>query len=387
MESAPKSSSFDIFGLHKFEAHIVPSSLLCLDDDSYDQTPRSRYPQLTFSYHKSLAASKTMHQRVALLPGLALVAASSLLLVSAGIPHLDTPVDVNSVFGSSHLPPQGAALRRGDQNPSHQRRKLFILSPIISFFSLIRSVINWVLSLLGLPTIGNDEVDDPTFDPIPSPVNQFTPNPADWSTFYSTVDASPDVIDHTPDGVLWLTSNDWVQWDGTTTYDPTTMSHQDFASTICPSSDTILGLREVFYQTNPFADPHFPTKAEVDLWHSVALTHLRQLVGIDLPAVRDHCMFARALWGQERKLSTKWDEEYPEGKCEAGSDLHCGHSFLPSAEDQVSYLPEGHPACGLGGGAEGISSAAKVNIPWSIKWVRVFCSLSLIHISEPTRPY
>lgn len=83
-------------------------------------------------------------------------------------------------------------------------------------------------------------------------------------------------------------------------------------------------------------------------------------------------MFARALWGQQRKFTTMWDAAYPSGTCTA-SNPHCGASFVPSPADQAPYLPPGHPPCGTPGGAEGVTSAPKSNIPWAIKWSRAFC--------------
>ena len=56
---------------------------------------------------------------------------------------------------------------------------------------------------------------------------------------------------------------------------------------------------------------------------------------------QDHCMFARALWGDERKFSTTWDAKYPgrldsaAGPCVGGNNAHCGASFIPDADDQA----------------------------------------------------
>lgn len=36
-------------------------------------------------------------------------------------------------------------------------------------------------------------------------------------------------------------------------------------------------------------------------------------------------------------------------------------------------MPAGHEACGTSAGAEGVTSAPKSNIPWSIKWSRALC--------------
>lgn len=218
-------------------------------------------------------------------------------------------------------------------------------------------------------------------------LEQFTPDPADWSTFQSKVEQVSSVTSHDPDGVTWIRRENWqaAEWDGTI-YNPSEMSRSELSQAICPSGDIIRGIREVFYRHRPFADNNNPTKAEVDEWHRIAINHIRALVGYtdpDRQVQKDHCMFARALWQQQRQRSTQWDEDYPStdgrvdtaaGPCTGGTNPHCGASFLPSAEDQAEFLPPGHAACVRQQGAEGIFSAPKSNIPWSIKWSRAFCS-------------
>jgi hypothetical protein len=212
---------------------------------------------------------------------------------------------------------------------------------------------------------------------------QYTPNQADWSTFSNKPFEGGTNTAHDPDGVGWLTKASWenAKWDGTI-YDPTKMTRAQFTNAICPTGDQIRGIREVFYQNNPFADNLNPTKAEVDEWHRIAINHLRALVGYtseDRKVQKDHCMFARALWGQERRFTTKWDAKYPGtvgtayGPCQGSSNAHCGATFVPDAADQAPFLPEGHAVCGTPGGAEGVSGAPKSNIPWSIKWSRDIC--------------
>lgn len=233
-------------------------------------------------------------------------------------------------------------------------------------------VLNWFLNLFGL---GGDYNGSTNNNDQPHPENQFTPNIADWSSFYDKPAASASVEDHSPDGVLWLDDADWPEWDGNV-IDPSSMTESEFHQTICPSADSIIGLRELYYNNGQpfFKDASNPSKAEVDAWHAASLTHLRRLVGIDLPAQPDHCLFARALWGQEIKRTNKWDEDYPESVCGSGSNAHCGATFMLDADDQIPYLPDGFGTCPRLAGSEGISSAAKSNIPWSVKWVRVFCS-------------
>ena len=215
-------------------------------------------------------------------------------------------------------------------------------------------------------------------------LEQFTPNQANWKTFESKPFAGGVNKSHDPDGVSWISKQAWdaAKWDGTV-YDPTKVTKAQFAKAICPGPDTIRGLREVFYKHKPFADNKNPTRAEVDEWHRIAINHVRALVGYtgaDRQVKKDHCMFKRALWGDERKFTTMWDTKYPgktgsaAGPCQGGKNAHCGATFLPDANDQSPYLPAGHATCKAQQGAEGVFSASKSNIPWSIKWSRSLCA-------------
>eukprot|EP00286_Rhodomonas_abbreviata_P022277 CAMPEP_0181295304 /NCGR_PEP_ID=MMETSP1101-20121128/4072_1 /TAXON_ID=46948 /ORGANISM="Rhodomonas abbreviata, Strain Caron Lab Isolate" /LENGTH=573 /DNA_ID=CAMNT_0023400039 /DNA_START=60 /DNA_END=1781 /DNA_ORIENTATION=- len=215
-------------------------------------------------------------------------------------------------------------------------------------------------------------------------LDQFTPDQADWSTFQTKPFASGTNTDHSPDGVGWISADSWAasEWDGTI-YNPSLMTKSEFSSAMCPSVDRIRGIREVFYQHNPFADVNNPTKAEVDEWHRIALNHIRALIGYtseDRKVKKDTCMFARSLWGQERRFTTMWDTEYTGtvgsayGPCQGSSNAHCGATFIPDADDQAAYLPAGHAACTATAGSEGVFSGPKSNIPWSLKWSRGFCN-------------
>lgn len=212
---------------------------------------------------------------------------------------------------------------------------------------------------------------------------QYTPDQANWDTF-ATKPVEGGNTGHDPDGVSWISADDWAasEWDGTI-YNPSKMSPEEFVNALCPSVDRLRGIREVFYLHNPFADVNNPTKAEVDEWHRIAINHLRALIGYtsdDRQVKKDHCMFARALWGDERKFTDMWDAEYPgelgsaAGPCLGSSNAHCGSTFIPSQDDQADYLPDGHPGCSIEAGAEGVFSGPKSNIPWSLKWSRGFCN-------------
>jgi len=208
----------------------------------------------------------------------------------------------------------------------------------------------------------------------------YTPEPADWSLFYTAPFEGTQNTSHDPDGVHGV---DWSTeiWDGTTTYNPTQLSKADFYNAMCPNG-RIRGLRDVFYQHNPFSDTEKPTKGEVDEWHRLLINHVRTLVGYSMPEYeikKDNCLFARAQWGDERKFTTQWDAKYPgvidsaAGPCTGGTNSYCGASFMLSAEEQAPYLPAGHAACGRPPGSEGIFGAG-ANKPWSIKMSTSFCS-------------
>jgi hypothetical protein len=213
---------------------------------------------------------------------------------------------------------------------------------------------------------------------------QYTPDQASWSTFATKPLAAGNTA-HDPDGVRWIGPVQWdaAKWDGVTTYNPSKMTAAEFAGAICPGVDRVRGLREVFYKHNPFADNRNPSKAEIDEWHRIAINHVRALVGYtseDRQVKKDHCLFARALWGDERKFTTQWDAKYPgtkgsaAGPCVGSNNAHCGASFIPDAQDQAAYLPAGHASCTAAAGAEGVFNGPKSNIPWSIKWSRGFCN-------------
>lgn len=240
-----------------------------------------------------------------------------------------------------------------------------------------------VLIGIGMTSCSKDDVKTGGGGTGNTNLEQFTPNKANWSTFESKVKAVKSITSHDPDGIGWLTKESWekAKWDGKP-FDPTKKTKKEFYDCMCPSADQVRGLREVFYKHKPFADNKNPTKAEVDEWHRIAINHVRALVGYtgeEYQVKKDHCLFARALWGDERKYTTNWDKKYPgkngsaAGPCQGSSNAHCGASFYPSKEDQAAYLPAGHAGCGPTGGAEGVFSASKSNIPWSIKWSRSFC--------------
>jgi len=206
-------------------------------------------------------------------------------------------------------------------------------------------------------------------------LQQYTPDKSDWSTFYDKSVVSNKNTDHSPDGVWWIGRDDWKEWDGTI-FNATEYSKQELSALICPGN-TVRGIRKIFYDKNPFADNVNPTKAEVDNWHAIAVNHVRAMVGYtgeEYTIKPDKCLHLRALWSTERHRTRMWDTDKYPGTCDGSTNPHCGAGFLPSEEDQQPYLPDGINYCGKRAGSEGLFSAAKSNIPWSIKWIRPFCS-------------
>jgi len=218
-------------------------------------------------------------------------------------------------------------------------------------------------------------------EPIPEPNNpdsdleQFTPERSDWTNLDAKPLASGTNVDHSPDGIGWISRETWQEWDGTI-INPEDHSRSSFADMIC-QGDTVRGIRTLFNDNEPFADNKNPTKAEVDHWHALALNHVRAMVGYtgdEYTARPDKCLHIRALWSDERHRSRMWDADYPDRTCLESSNPHCGAAFVPSLEDQQPYLPDGIESCPhRGGGSEAISPAAKSNIPWSIRWIRPLC--------------
>jgi len=208
------------------------------------------------------------------------------------------------------------------------------------------------------------------------PLEQYTPDKTDWSTFNDkAVLENLKNTDHSPDGISWIDRSDWKPWNGTV-FDPTKYSRRDLVAEICPGN-TVRGLYELFETHKPFADNVNPTKAEVDKWHTISVNHVRAMVGYtekEYIIEPDKCLHLRALWCHEKWKTDIWDnDKYPE-RCAESTNPHCGAGFIPDKEDQQLYLPDGIEVCPKKAGSEGLFSAAKSNIPWSIKWARPFCS-------------
>ncbi len=189
----------------------------------------------------------------------------------------------------------------------------------------------------------------------------------------------PSVTNQGPDpgwiGTTW--DGGWGVWDGTPiNIDGLTPSQ------ICPllfkNGYTMKGLRELYYNTMPFADETAPTIAEIDAWNIEVIRHLRRLVGNTTPLEGDPRLYLEAQWADERRFTRVWDTEYPGsngsayGPCVSTGNQHCGATFVPSFEDQAPYLtqyPGLTPFNFITGGAEGVG-AVNTNVPWALKIVQ-----------------
>lgn len=240
----------------------------------------------------------------------------------------------------------------------------------------------------------SENVDPPVVNPTdPS-------DPTDPSTYYFTRQYTSDYSDHNglspsqlfdeikiqsyyknklkggqdPDSVLnWLTKLNYgtaeeiltkSQWDGT----PIQIEGRDpyhdrdlFCADVAPVHKLLpIGIRDLFYEINPFADINNPTAREIDSWNLECIRHFRRLFGIgDYPVEYDARLCLGALWAMERNRTDTWDynPEYQArynaegefiwryGPCynPVGSDnfigeSHCGNAFFPNEIDRARYI-------------------------------------------------
>jgi hypothetical protein len=140
-------------------------------------------------------------------------------------------------------------------------------------------------------------------------------------------------------------------WDGTTIYNHTQTSVIGYVGLIFPSSRVMRGLREYFYNVNPFADNVAPTVTEIEDWQIHIIRHFRHLQGVTVPIEKDKNLFLKAQWSLERWLTQAWDHDYPgDGSTQGGeygpcvngdgtpaTNFLCGKTFVPNAGHQTMY--------------------------------------------------
>ncbi|MGL6008981.1 MAG: hypothetical protein ACRC1D_05935 [Culicoidibacterales bacterium] len=188
---------------------------------------------------------------------------------------------------------------------------------------------------------------------------------------------------HDPDGVSYLTPSNWKPWNGVP-FNPCVLTAQQIHRGIFPHGpDQMLGLRDRFYELNPFADVRNPTVIEIENWNIEVIRHFRKLLGKNEtthPVRNDKSIFLRAAWATERAMDGYWDSDYPTGNASfgpcarPGASLHCGSLFVPSVAHQQPYLRSvGLTELGPASNAEGINTV-NADIPWASKMSRLISS-------------
>lgn len=222
------------------------------------------------------------------------------------------------------------------------------------------------------------------------------------STMTSISQAVGSVTSQDPDGVGWLTPTQWANstWDGIP-FDTDGKTKEEICAFLRPDNVwTIRGLRERFYEVNPFADNENPTVTEIDNWNIEVIRHFRALLGNTIPVENDARLYLECRWADERKYTEAWDTDYPDtftctgattcigkspGPCfllGVPTDIaggHCGAGFFPLDQthrnvyinapayngDFISY-PELDGYTNRRSQAEGLSGA-NADVPWCLK--------------------
>lgn len=225
--------------------------------------------------------------------------------------------------------------------------------------------------------------------------------------------AVPSVTSQDPDGIGWISQANWdaTYWDGVpfdvSAYlaDPSQTNLAEICDFIRPVSGNgyvIKGLRQHFYNINPFSDNANPTPSEIAAWNIEVIRHFRALLGNPTPIEGDARLYLECRWAFERSHTQYWDSKYPDtvtcgqasdesclgkapGPCfdNGGNKVdlsagHCGDAFFPDVSDRAPYIAaapynndtttypelEGYNSrASLTGGNNG----ANADLPWSIK--------------------
>ena len=195
--------------------------------------------------------------------------------------------------------------------------------------------------------------------PQMSPSTTITPFPSAMQMMINQTiksQQSPTVDSQDPDGIKWLTPQIWANttWDGTP-FDTTGKTNSQICSWLRPSNSyAIRGIREKFYQVNPFQDNTNPTPAEIEEWNIEVIRHMRALLGNTRPVRNDPRLYLEARWADERKRTTAWDTQYPSTSYGTASGIcwtttgtavdtaggHCGEAFFPNSQDRAQAISQ-----------------------------------------------
>lgn len=129
------------------------------------------------------------------------------------------------------------------------------------------------------------------------------------------------------------------------------------------------GIRDLFYETNPFVDNMNPTPQEVEVWNVKVINLMRALVGITTPVFSDFSLYLQAQWSLERELSTYWEDTYHI----IYSDGEPAATFIPLPVHQEDYfngenlavVPQ--DALSFDMMVETNSSVISTETPWALK--------------------
>lgn len=243
----------------------------------------------------------------------------------------------------------------------------------------------------GLP--GRQVSPDFTIMTSPSTMTSTTAISATDMVNYQTTLAVEKNNFHAPDDIGWI---NWsgTEWDGNP-IDPHSMTKEQMCAFLRPTGSpyVVRGIRELFYQVNPFVDNMNPTPSEVQDWNVEVINHIRRMMGYPDNLKNDPRLYLESRWADERKFSTAWDTPtYPggtpgtsPGPCHDANgnpvDLakgHCGASFFPNEADRARYIaappynndfskyPELENYTARRSQAEGIKTV-NTNLPWAIK--------------------
>ena len=166
---------------------------------------------------------------------------------------------------------------------------------------------------------------------------------------------SPYVTSQDPDGIDWLVGHwDGTDWDGIPINDAPNRTKSELCAFLRPGHPYIVkGIRQLFYQVNPFADNTNPTVTEIENWQIECINHVRKMLGSTVMVKKNARLSLEARWCSERKHTTAWDVKYPDSftcLCAQGQAPPCsscygyapGPCFLPNGT-AVEYA-SGH--CG-----------------------------------------
>ncbi|MGL5935467.1 MAG: hypothetical protein ACRCZI_07565 [Cetobacterium sp.] len=160
---------------------------------------------------------------------------------------------------------------------------------------------------------------------------------------------------HDPDSIPWISPSQWnnATWDGVP-FNPVGKTNSQQCAWFRPTGSAYIvkGLREKFYQVNPFQDNANPTVKEIEDWNLEVIRHFRALMGDTTPVRHNPRLYLEARWSQERKRTQVWDITYPgpptgtsDGPCFTSGGVatdttggHCGDSFFPSQADRNQYI-------------------------------------------------